>query len=178
MPYAVAKAPANRTLTIVGISLVYAIFVPMTWLLVGELRKAQSRFDTLSALLVAAMMMAILIGVHVSLRGTWGDPGAAPLAQLAALEQRHRGRLRLARFMPWCVGSFVAALVAITVAEAIAERHVNPSDLIALVGMAAITIPPSWLGISLVRKRVVRELAEIDEARRLLNDDEPPTNNP
>ncbi len=178
MPYAVAKARANRTLTIVGISLVYAIFVPMSWLLVGELRKAQSLFDTLSALVVAAMMMAILIRVHVSLRGTWGDPGAAPLAQLAALEQRHRGRLRLARFMPWCVGSFVAALVAITVAQAIAKRHVNPSDLIALVGMAAITIPPSWLGIALVRKRVVRELAEIDEARRLLNDDEPPANNP
>ena len=171
MPAIVAKERTNRKLAIVGMSLVYVIFVPVTWSLVGELRKAQSRLDVLMALVVAAMMMAILIGMHVSMRGTFGNPGAAPLAQLDALEKRHRGRLRLARFIPWCVGSFVVAIVAITIADDIAKGHFNRADVVALAGMAVISIVPSWLVLAFVRKRVLRDLAEITEARRLLNDE-------
>lgn len=172
MPYAIEKARTSRTLALTGLFLLYASCLPIAWILFLELRQPHSRFDTLGAALAAAMMSCIIIGVHVSLRGTWGDGGAAPLAQLAVVERRQRGRLRLLRLFPWLVGCFVAGVVALFVAQSIDQGHVVTSEVIWLIVLAATSIPPSWIGLSSLRKRVVRELAEIEEARRLLHEDE------
>ena len=114
--------------------------------------------------------LAIVVAVHVTMRGTFRGTGAAPLEALAALERRHAGRLRLMRVILW-VGVCAAAA---SVAPRVMTKGFTPLVVkqLALTVAALVLWAFVWLRL---RPRINRDLREVAEARRLLGEvgDEP-----
>lgn len=136
--------------------------------MIPELRQASTPADVAGVVLALLGTAAILVAVHVTMRGTFRATGAAtPLEALAQLERRHAGRLRLVRVLPWFAAFGLAGKVAqAAMSEGFTTRVVEwiAGDVALLVVYFAVFVR-LWL-----RPRIDWDLREAAEARRLLGE--------
>ena len=163
VPSVLKRARRDRKQAVVGLVLVYVILGCTMASQVPALRHAPQAevAEFVVGLLVG---VALIVAVHVTMRGTFKPTGAAvPLEALAQLERRHAGRLRLVRMLPW----FAACLFTATVAtEGLTTRVVEW-----LAGEAALLVVYFVVFVRLLmRPRIDRDLRDVAEARRLLGE--------
>ena len=171
MPPVLARARTDRTRAIVGVALMYAIAVGLVVASAHELSRAPGWAQRASSLFVLLFMPAIVIGVHVAMRGTFARGAGTPLELLAELERRHAGRRRLIRLLRWLTGLGVAGTLALGVAQMVAARRFDLWSAAGTLGVCAATVAFVRFVIKRVGKLIERELRAAAEARRLLGDE-------
>jgi hypothetical protein len=172
MPPVLARARTDRTRAILGVAIGYTIVAVLALAGAHELSHADSWAAIAGALFPIAGGLAIMVGMHVTMRGTFASAAGAPLDLLAELERRHAGRQRLIRIMPWMTGCLVAGTVAIAAAQMLAARRFDPLSAVATLAICAATVGFVRLVVRRVSRLIERELRAAAEARRLLRDDE------
>jgi hypothetical protein len=168
IPRVLKRARRDRRQAVVGLVLVYVILAVTMGSQVPALRHATPA-DVVAFVLALLGAAAMIVAVHVTMRGTFRATGAAPLDSLAQLERRHAGRLRLVRMIPWFAAFAVVGDVA---TEGFTMRALESlAWLVAGLAVYFMVFVRLWL-----RPRIDRDLREVAEARRLLGEvgDEPP----
>lgn len=161
----IGRARRDRTSALVGLGALYVILAATMGSRVPALRHASTPAEVADFVAGLLGAVAIVVAVHVTMRGTFRGTGAAPLEALAALERRHAGRLRLMRVIPWIGVCGAAAGVAPRVmTEGFTHRVVEP---LALTVAALVLWAFVWLRM---RPRIDRDLRDVGEARRLLGE--------
>jgi hypothetical protein len=163
-------------MAVAALVLAYVILAGTMASQVPALIHASTRADIADFALGLLGGAAILVALHVTMRGTFRAAGAAPLEALAQLERRHAGRLRLVRAVLWIFGCVLAA----TVAQAVVTEGFSMLVFERLAKTEA--APVVWIVVWFVvfvrlwmRPRIDRDLREVAEARRLLGEVGDPT---
>lgn len=145
---------------------VYVILAGTVASKVPVLLRASTRADIAELVVGLLGGIAIVVAVHVTMRGTFRGTGAAPLEALAALERRHAGRLRLVRVICWIAACLVAARVARAV---ITGGSIRPVVELVAETVAILVVFLAFVRLRL-RPHIDRDLRDVAEARRLLGE--------
>jgi hypothetical protein len=166
MPDVVKRARRDRRKQLVGMGVVYVGLAGVAASEIPALLHARTLAEYVGPIVHMSLCAAFVVAVHLTMRGTFGRHGVPPLEALAALERRHRARIRLTRMIPWVGAFFVAANVA-TDAMTVGVTGPTLETLAVLVlfvaGLVAFVYPR-------LRARLEREAREAAEARRLLGE--------
>ena len=171
MPRVLGRARTDRKRAILGFTVLYALAALLAPRYVRELSAAHGWVAIASSLFMLLFLLAIIVGAHVTMRGTFAPAAGAPLDLLAALERRHAGRRRLMRFMPWLTGVGVCGVIATAAAETLAAGRFDLWSAAATLATCGVTVGFVGLTIKRVGTLIERELREAAEARRLLQEE-------
>ena len=170
MPPVLARAKTDRRRTLVAVTIGYALAAAVVLSDARSLLRTRTWPAVTSSVFTLVIVLAVIVGVHVAMWGTFGHGASAPLELLAELERRHAGRRRLLRFMPWITGFAVIAAVATTAAQMIAAGRFDPASAAGTLAAWGATVGLVWLSMKRVGRLIDRELREAAEARRLLSE--------
>jgi hypothetical protein len=172
MPPVLARARTDRKRAIVGFAVAYALAAFLALSSVRELSLARTWASIASSLFLLLFVLAVVIGVHVAMRGTFAAGTGAPLDLLADLERRHAGRRRLIRFLRWITGLGVGGVIATGAAEMVSAGGFDPWSAAGTLATCGATLAFVGFTTRRVGKLIERELRAAAEARRLLGDEE------
>ncbi|MFT3764051.1 MAG: hypothetical protein QM820_00780 [Minicystis sp.] len=172
MPSIVKRAESDRLREIIGFVGIYVISGGLWAVALPHLGRARTLVEAGPPITVILVTLAVVIGAHASMRGTWRADGATPLALLDALERRHAGRRRMMRWMPWLTGAAVAGTIGTIAAIMISVGHFDADLAARTAGTGLFTIGFVWLVLRTTSRKIDRELREVAEARRLLAEDD------
>ncbi|APR77254.1 Hypothetical protein A7982_02601 [Minicystis rosea] len=174
MPSIVKRAESDRRRLILGFVGIYAIVAVQLGFAIRALARARDLVGASEPVMTVLVTLAIVVIVHVSMRGGFRDDGSAPLALLEGLERRHAGRRRMMRWMPWLIGAGIAGTMGTMTATMIATGQFQPGPAATTAATCLASIALAWIMIRRVGTKIDRELREAHEARRLLTEDEAP----
>jgi hypothetical protein len=166
MPAIVKRARSDRRRQLLGLSGMYVIAAGSVATQIPALRHARTLTEYAEPIVGMLLLAAFLVAVHLTMRGTFGQHGAAPLEALAALERRHRARMRIMKMVPW-VFAFV---VAVSLAMAAMTDGFTPQMIEQLAAAALFVAGVVAFVYPRLRARLEREVREAAEARRLLGE--------
>jgi hypothetical protein len=170
MPPVLARARTVRARAILAFTLAYALAAGLTLISLHELPRAETWPERASSLFVPLFVLLMILGMHVTMRGTFARAAGAPLELLADLERRHAGRRRLIRLLPWMTGVGVGATIALEAAQMRAAGRFDPSGVASTLAVCAATVAFVRWVTRRVGKVIERELRAAAEARWLLQD--------
>jgi hypothetical protein len=167
VPTVLKRARTDRLRAFIGVGGVYAICAGLLVAAIGELRQATGALALVVPLLLIALVVVMIAGVSLAMRGTFGRGDGTPLALLAEMERRHAGRRRLIRFLPWITGASVASTIGVGVVATVAAGF-DAGGALATLAVCGVTVWCVWFVRRRVGRMIDRDLREAAEARRLL----------
>ena len=170
MPRVIRRARSDRQRMFIGLSIFLVIAALQVFAATRVLLSSAEAVDKASAALTVIGMVGLGIGTAVAMRASFGGSGSSPLDLLADMERRHRGRRRLkgviyAGTVLLCGGALASAAWRVLVLGA------GASAMLPALASTALTVGVVFLVTRRVEGVIARELAEAEEARRLLEDD-------
>jgi hypothetical protein len=174
IPPVLARARADRRRAAIGLTLVYAIVVPLGLTALQNLHRAHTIVAWASSLFKMVSVLAIIVGTHGATWGILGRTGSAPLQLLTDLERRHVARRRLGRLIPWLTGFVVCGTIGFEAASMIVAGRFSLLLALGTLAVCGATVGLMRRTVKRVGEVIDLELRQTAEARLLLMEGEDP----